>query len=348
MKAVVLRRFGGPDALELLDWPEPEIGPGEVLVEVHACSVGRALDVEVRARGADFRVQLPRILGSDPAGVVRAVADDVRAFRPGDRVVCTSSLFCGECEWCRAGETHACEHHGAMGVQRDGGDAELCAVPERTLAPLPEHVSFEQGAAMGVAYPVSWNLLRHAGGLQAGQDVLVMGAAGGLGIAGVLIARALGARPIAAAGSAAKLQRCRELLGVDATVDYTQPGWADEVRALSRDGKGVDVVFENISDPATFDDALSALRIGGRLVTCGSHGGGTVPLSARRLYRGNLTVAGRTGASLAMTREVFDLVAEGRLEAPPVPHVFALEDIAAAHDAAAGRDLFNRAVLRIR
>ena len=349
MKAVVLRRFGGTDALELVDdWPEPAVGPGDVLVEVHACSVGRALDVEVRARGADFRVQLPRVLGSDPAGVVVAVGEDVRDFRPGDRVVCTSSLFCGRCEWCLTGETHACEQHGAMGVQRDGGDAELCAVPEGTLALLGDHATFEQGAAMGVAYPVSWNLLRYAGDLQAGQDVLVMGAAGGLGIAGVLIAEALGARAIAAAGSPDRLEQCRELLGVEATVDYTQPGWAERVRELSRDGKGVDVVFENISDPATFDDALSTLRTGGRLVTCGSHGGGTVPLSSRRLYRGNLTVAGRTGASVAMSREVFGLVADGALRPPPVPHVFPLEEIAAAHEAAAGRGLFNRAVLRIR
>jgi NADPH:quinone reductase-like Zn-dependent oxidoreductase len=349
MRAAVLHRFGGTDALELHDdWPDPHVGPGDALVEVHACSVGRALDVEARGRGGDFHVRLPRILGSDPAGVVRAVGSAVRDLRPGDRVVSTSSLFCGRCEWCRRGDTHACEDHGALGIQRDGGDAELCAVPAGTLAPVPDHVSFVQAAAMGVAYPVSWNLLRHAGRLDAGQDVLVMGAAGGLGIAGVLIARALGAHPIAAVGSPQRMRQCRELLGVQDVVSYADAGWGERVRGLSRDGRGVDVVFENISDPATFDDALSTLRTGGHLVTCGSHGGGTVPLCSQRLYRGNLTVAGRTGASVAMTREVFALVAEGRLQPPPVPHVFPLEEIAAAHEAAAGRGLFNRAVLQIR
>jgi NADPH:quinone reductase len=348
MKAVVLRRFGGPEVLELLDWPEPDVGPGEVLVAVHACSVGRALDVEVRRRGADFRVRLPRILGSDPAGVVAAVGAGVRAFRRGDRVVSTSSLFCGACDWCRAGAEHCCEHHGALGVDRDGGDAEYCAVPEGTLAPIPDHVTFEQAAAMGVAYPVAWNLLRYAGRLEAGQDVLVMGAAGGLGVAAVLIARALGAHPIAAAGSEAKLARCRELLGAEDTVSYAAAGWSQRVRRMSRDGNGVDVVFENISDPATFGDALGALRVGGRLVTCGAHGGGRVELDMRMLYRRQLTIAGVTGASLAMIREVFGAVADGRLHPPPVPHVFPLEAAAAAHEAAAGRNLFNRAVLRIR
>ena len=348
MKAVVLRRFGGPEVLELVDWPEPVAGPGEVLVEVHACSVGRALDVEVRRRGADFHVELPRILGSDPAGVVAAVGAGVRDLRPGDRVVSTSSLFCGRCEWCRGGAEHACEHHGALGVQRDGGDAEYCAVPEGTLVRIPDDVTFEQAAAMGVAYPVAWNLLVHAGRLEPGADVLVMGAAGGLGIAAVLIAKALGARPIAAAGSEAKLERCRQLLGVEDTVSYAAPGWSERVRERSRDGKGVDVVFENISDPLLFGDALAALRVGGRLVTCGAHGGGRIELDMRLLYRRQLTIAGVTGASVAMIREVFAAVADGRLEPPPVPHVYPLADIAAAHEAAAGRDLFNRAVLRIR
>jgi NADPH:quinone reductase-like Zn-dependent oxidoreductase len=348
MKAIVLRAFGGPEVLELLDWPEPEVGPLDVLVEVHACTVGRALDVEVRQRGADFRVALPRILGSDPAGVVTAVGERVRNFQPGDRVVSTSSLWCGECEWCRAGDTHACERHGALGVHRDGGDAEYCAVPEGTLARIPNHVSFTQAAAMGVAYPVSWNLLRHAGRLGPGQDVLVMGAGGGLGIAGVRIAQALGARPIAAAGSAWKLERCRELLGVEHTVDYTDPDWGARVREISRDGKGVDVVFENISDPQLFDDALHAMRTGARLVTCGSHGGNTVALDMRALYRGNLTVAGATGASVAMTREVFQAVADGWMAPPPEPEVFGLSQIADAHAAAGGRGLFGRAVLRIR
>ena len=164
----------------------------------------------------------------------------------------------------------------------------------------------------------------------------------------MLIAKALGARPIAAAGSEWKLEQCRERLGVADTVSYAEPLWGDRVRALSRDGNGVDLVFENISDPVLFEDALGTLRVGGRLVTCGAHGGGRIELDMRRLYRSQLTIAGVTGASVAMIREVFDAVADGRLAPPPVPHVYPLEEIAAAHEAAAGRELFNRAVLRIR
>lgn len=348
MKAIVLRRYGGPDALEYLDWPEPEVGPRDVLIAVHAVSIGRVLDVEVRERGADFRVTLPRILGSDPAGVVEAIGDEVTGVSVGDRVVCTSSLFCGECEPCRAGLTNACVHHGAVGVHIDGGYAEYCAVPEGSVIRIPNHVSFEQAACMGVSYPVAWNLLVARGGLRAGQDALIMGAGGGLGIAGVLIARAIGARAIAAAGSEWKLERCRELLGADATVCYDAPGWSEEVRRHTDDGRGVHVVYENISSPQLFGDALASLRPYGTLVTCGSHGGEVLPITMRTLYRSHLTLAADTGATLQQTRDVFAAVADRRLAPPPVFHRFPLTDVAAAQESAVGRDRFGRAVLVVR
>jgi NADPH:quinone reductase-like Zn-dependent oxidoreductase len=340
LRAVVLRRVGGPEVLELCEWPDPQAGPGEVVVEVRAVSVGRTLDVEARARGADFHAKLPRVPGADPAGIVVEVGPEVSRFAPGDRVLCTSTLFCGRCEDCLAGRTNACERHGVVGVHIDGGDAERVALPETALEPIPDNVDFEQAAAMAVNYPVAWNLLRHRANVQAGDRVLVMGAAGGLGIAGVLVARALGAHVIAAAASDEKLERVRSLLGAEATVNYSQPGWAEDI-------SGVDAVFENISEPALFDAALSTLGPYGRLVTCGAHGGGTVALDVRKLYRRRLSIIGDTGASVAVTREVFAAVAAGRLPPPPVFHRFPLEQIAAAHEAAAGRGLFGRVIVTI-
>jgi NADPH:quinone reductase-like Zn-dependent oxidoreductase len=345
VKALVIREFGGPDVLEYLDWPAPEPAPDEVLIAVRAVTVGRTLDVEVRRRGANFNVTLPRVLGSDPAGVVVAVGAEVTGFVPGDRVAATSNLFCGECEMCRAGREHACEHHEALGVHRDGGAAELVAVPERSVVRIPNHVDFEQAAAMAVNYPVAWNLLVEAGGLEPGQDVLVMAAAGGLGIAGVLIAKALGARVIAAAGAGWKLERLRDEFGIEALVDYSQPDWSERVRALTRDGKGADIVFENISSPELFGGSLAALRDYGRLVTCGAHGGGVVEVDMRVLYRKHLGILGERAASREMIRDVWRLVGERRIEPPPVSARFPLDEAAAAHEAAAGRDVFGRVVL---
>lgn len=345
MVAAVLRRYGGPDALELLEWPTPRPRADQVVIRVHAVTVGRALDLEVRERGADFRVTLPRILGADPAGVVLATGPQARRFSVGDRVVSTSCLFCGRCPACARGDTHVCDEHRVVGVHIDGGDAEYCAIPEGALLPIPEHVAFDQAASMGVAYPLAWNLLRGAARLVPGEDVLVMGAAGSLGIAGVLVAKALGARVIAAASADWKLERCRTLLGADETVNYSRSGWSQRVLELSADGRGVGVVYENISSPDMFGEALSALRAQGRLVTAGSHGGGVVSIDMRTVYRRHLRICGETAASVEMGREVFALVAEGRLPAPPVFHRFGLSEIAAAHEAARGRELFGRAVL---
>jgi NADPH2:quinone reductase len=347
MKAVVLRRFGGPEALELLDWPRPRPGPSDVLVRVHAVTVGRTLDVEVRARGADFNVTLPRVLGADPAGVVEEIGDEVTGFAVGDRVVSTGTLYCGQCPACERGDTHACYDHRVLGVHVDGGAAEYCVVPERTLVRIPNHVDFNQAASMGLTYPLAWNLLRHTAAVAPGEDVLVMGAGGGMGIAGVLVAKSLGARVIAAAGAAWKLTRCRELLGADEVVDYSQPGWGAKVRGLSADGRGAAVVYENIASAQLFPEALAALRAQGRVVTSGAHGGGVVEVDMRDVYRRHLRILGESAASATMAREVFQLVTERRLPPPPVSHRYPLEEVAAAHEAARGRDLFGRAVLII-
>jgi NADPH:quinone reductase-like Zn-dependent oxidoreductase len=173
----------------------------------------------------------------------------------------------------------------------------------------------------------------------------VMAAAGGLGIAGVQIAKALGARVIAAAGAEWKLERLRGEFGVDAVVDYSRPDWSERARALTRDGKGADIVFENISSPELFGGSFAALRDYGRLVTCGAHGGGVVEVDMRLLYRKHLAILGERAASSAMIRDVWRLVGERRIEPPPVSARFPLAEAAAAHEAAAGRDVFGRVVL---
>jgi NADPH:quinone reductase-like Zn-dependent oxidoreductase len=341
VRAVVLRRHGGPEVLELGEWPDPQPGPGELVLGVRAVSVGRTLDVAARCHGAGFHAKLPRVPGSDPAGVVLEVGDGVSRFTPGDRAVCTSTLFCGRCPSCVAGRTHACDEHRVVGVHIDGGDAERVSVPVASVEPIPPGVDFDQAAAMAVSYPVAWNLLHEQARLQPGEVVLVMGAGGALGIAGILVARALGARVIAAAASDWKLERARALLGAEQTVNYTRRGWADDLG-------GTDVVYENISSPRLFAEALGTLRSYGRLVTCGAHGGdGTVPVDMRMLYRRHLSIIGGTGASAAATRDVFAAVAAGTLHPPPVFHRFPLEQIAAAHEAALGRELFGRAIVTV-
>ena len=158
MNTVVFRRYGGPEVLGVPGWPEPDVGPRDVLIRVHAVSISRVLDVEVRRRGADYGAQLQRILGSDPAGVVAEVGDEVAAVQVGDRVVCTSTLFCGQYAFCAIGLTNACVDHRVVGMHVDRGYADYYAVPEEAVVPVPDHMTLDQAACMGVCYPIAWNL----------------------------------------------------------------------------------------------------------------------------------------------------------------------------------------------
>jgi NADPH2:quinone reductase len=292
VKAIVLRAFGGPEVLRLEDVPRPSPAASEVLVEVRAVSVNRTLDLRVRRGDYSKRVTLPHVLGVDPSGVIAAVGAGVeRAL--GERVTVSSHIRCGHCVHCVRGEESGCTASQSIGVHRWGGYAEYLAVPERNAFPIPDGLSFTEATVVGRHLPAAFNLARTSE-LKDGEWVLVMGAAGALGSAGVQVARHLGANVIAAAGSDERVAWAVSL-GARAGVNYRAHDLADEVRRITG-GRGVDVVFENISDPVLWPKAFASLAPHGRLVTMGSHGGGMVTLDVTRLYLGRLRIIGAAGA----------------------------------------------------
>jgi NADPH:quinone reductase len=343
MKAVVIHEHGGPEVLRYEDVPDPTPGPGEALVRVHAVSVNRTLDTEVRS-GTYIPLKLPHVPGVDPAGEVVALGAGATGVQVGDRVVPQPLITCGDCAACRAGREIQCRRPRIFGVHVWGGDAQYAVIPARNLVRIPDGLTYQQASAIMIMFPTAWHLLAGRAQVQPGETVLVMGAAGSLGLAGLQIAKHLGARVIAAAGADWKLERVRAL-GADEGINYATHTLSEEVLRLT-DGLGADVVFENISSRELFPQSMASLGWGGRLVTCGTHGGGVVEIALRPFYVKQQSLLGSAGATRAETEAVYRLIAAGQMH-PIVEHVLPLEQIAAGHRLAADRASFGRVVLEV-
>ncbi|MBI4013448.1 MAG: zinc-binding dehydrogenase [Candidatus Rokubacteria bacterium] len=340
MKAVAFARFGGPDVLEPHDLPDPVPGPGEAVVRVRACGVNH-LDLDLRAGVSGFPVRFPHVLGIETAGEVAAVGAGVQGVGPGARVLVIRAVTCGQCAACLAGEDNLCRRRETFGLDRPGGYAECVVAPARNLLPLPPALGFEAAAATQVAFSTAWFMLIERARLQPGETVLVTAAGSGVGSAAVQIARYGGARVVATAGSPAKRERLRAL-GVEAVVDHGRPDWAEEVRRLTG-GAGVDCVFEHVGG-AVWSAALSLCRRGGRVVTCGAHGGERVALDLIDLFRRQAALLGSYSAPTRAVLEVVRLVAEGAFR-PVIHATLPVVEASRAHAMLAGREAFGKLVL---
>ena len=334
MKAVVIREFGPPEVMRLEEIPTPEPGPDEVLIRVQAVSVNRTLDLAVRAGAYAFVPPLPHVLGVDPSGVVAAVGPGVTGRKVGDRVVTRQILR----------PATATAGPAILGVHAWGGYAEYVKVPAGATHPIPDGLDFVTATVVARHAPTALSMLRDVAKLAAGEWVLVMGAAGGLGIAGIQVAKSLGASVIAAAGADERVRAAVEL-GADAGVNYRAQDLTAEARRITG-GRGVDVVFENVADAALFPRAFASLARGGRLVTAGAHADGTVPLDVKSLYLNSITVIGSTGqvtpGDLTLT---LDAAARGDHRVL-VDRVMPLHEAVQAHRIVADRSGTGKVVLR--
>jgi synaptic vesicle membrane protein VAT-1 len=237
MKAVVLTGTGGPEVLQVREWPDPAVGPGEVRVAVRAAGINFA-DTMARVGLYPDAPTPPCVLGYEVAGEVESVGEAVSTHRVGDRVI-AGTRFCGQ--------------------------AELVSVPEAQVLPLPADLSFEQGAAFPVNYGTAYAALIVMGGLKPGERVLIHAAGGGVGISATQIARNVGAEVLGTA-SASKHEAIRDQ-GVDHAIDYRTQDFERETMRITG-GEGVDVIMDALG-PTSFRKDYRLLRAGGRLVMYG-------------------------------------------------------------------------------
>src|SRR5262245_34260438 len=317
MKAVRIHEDGGPDVLRFEDAPDPVAGPGEVLVSLRAASLNH-LDLWVR-RGLPS-VPKPRILGADGAGI--------RADT-GERVVINPGIEHGD-------------RISVIGEHMDGTHAELIAVPETNVHPIPDSLSFENAAAFPLVFETAWRMLVTKAGLRAGEWVLVWGIGGGVATAALAIVQALGARAVVTSSSEEKLARAREL-GAEATVNHATEDVPARVKELT--GGGAHVVVETVGAD-TWARSLESARAAGRVGVCGATSGPDPPTNIHRIWWKQLTVHGSTMGTNADFAAVLDLVTSGRVR-PVVDSVFPLAEARAAHERLESGQQLGKIVLRI-
>jgi NADPH:quinone reductase-like Zn-dependent oxidoreductase len=282
MKAFQIVGSFGLDHLQLVDLPEPKPGRGQVLVRLRAASLNYR-DLLVVKGIYNPRIPLPRIPLSDGAGEVVALGDDVRPFKPGDRVAC-----CFMPGWVEGPITEE-KAETSLGGTVDGLLAEYAALPAEGVVPVPAHLSFEEAATLPCAAVTAWNALFVAGRIQPGNTVLVQGT-GGVSLFALQFARLAGARVIITSSSDQKLARAREL-GASESVNYkTTPDWDKEVRRLTG-GRGVDHVVE-VGGAGTLNRSLACVRTGGTISMIGVLTGGAAEVRTVMILHRTVRVQG--------------------------------------------------------
>jgi NADPH:quinone reductase-like Zn-dependent oxidoreductase len=342
MKAAFFVKHGGPDVIEYGDFDAPDVGHGEVLIDVKAASLNH-LDLFVRRGIPGLDIPLPHIPGSDAAGVVSAVGDGVEESEPGDRVLINPTLSCGKCEFCIRGDASMCRSFRITGEHLKGTCCEKLVVPEKNVIKIPDGITFEEAAAVPLVFVTSWRMLITRGRLRAGENVLILGAAAGVGTACIQIAKATGARVFAAAGTDEKLELCEEL-GADVLINYSKENFLKRVRKETGN-RGVDVCVDYVGKD-TWVKSLKCLTTGGRLLTCGATTGYDPATDLRHIFFRQLEVIGSTMGSKDELLAALKLIFAGKMR-PVIGKIFELPDTADAHRLMESRNVLGKVVIHI-
>jgi NADPH:quinone reductase-like Zn-dependent oxidoreductase len=340
MKAVQLLAHGAPGQLKFSDAPDPVPAADEVVVRVRACGLNR-LDLWLEEGNLPMPVQLPRIPGSELAGEVLSVGNGVADWHPGDRVAVQSNLFCGQCEFCERGQESICLQGKLLGIDRDGGFAERVAVPASALVRLPEQVDFAASASLTLAGSTAMHMITHRAPVRAGDWVLVMGGASGVGSAAIQIARQLGAQVIATGSTEAKRQFALGL-GAGHAVDSSKPDWPAQVREITRK-RGVDVVVEHVGGEVLLQ-CFTCLARGGTVVTCGATAGREVGLKLWSFFVKEQKLVGSYGRNRKDMVAILDWAAAGKIK-PAIGQVFPLQQTTSAFAALRQRQVLGKVLV---
>ena len=343
MKAAAIREHGGLDCVKVEEVPEPRAGEGEVVLEVRSAALNH-LDIWVRKGRPGLALKMPHVLGSDAAGVVAELGPGTHGVSVGDGVVLNPGLSCGCCESCRRGQQSECISFSIVGAGRPGTFAEKAAVPFYSVSPKPAHLSFDEAAALPLAYQTAWRMLMTRARVRPGETVLIHGIGGGVALAALQLAKLAGAEVIVTSSSDEKLARAAAL-GADHVINYKGVSIAAAAVKDITAGRGVDVVIDTVG-AGTWDTNFSLVRRGGRIVLCGVTTGAQAPTNLQALYWNQLTIMGSTMGSHEDFRLMLRTVAASKLK-PVIDSVRPLNEVRDAMGRMEAAEQFGKIVLRI-
>ncbi len=342
MKAVYFYRHGGPEVLELGEFPTPTPGSGQVLVRLKVAALNR-LDLWVRKGWPGIKLEYPHIPGADGAGDVYALGEGVSGWSPGDRVVINPNLSCGECEYCQAGYDNRCQSWGLLGETRRGTYAEFAVVPAKNIYPIPAGYPEDKAAAAALVFSTAWHSLIRRAELRAGETVVIVGASGGVNTASIQIAKLAGARVIVVGANARKLDFAASL-GADELIDRSiNENWSKVIYQLTNK-HGADVVVDNVG--TTFPLSFRSAAKGGRILTVGNTGGAQFEIDNRFIFARHLSILGSTMGAQSDFAVVMELVFSGKLR-PVIDRSFELFDARAAQERLENNAQLGKILLRI-
>ena len=326
MKAILFHHHGSPEVLKFADFPDPVPEPGEVLVRLKAASLNR-MDLWVREGWQGLKIDYPHIPGADGAGEVYQLGEGVIQWTEGEQVVINSSIGCGTCNVCQAGQENLCQSNHVFGETVRGTHAEYVVVPERQLLRLPQGFDPIVAAGAGLVYHTAWHSLITRGKLRPGERVLIVGASGGVNTASIQIAKLTGAVVYVVGSGQSKLELA-ESMGADYLINRkTDEDWAKTVYNLTNK-EGVDVVIDNVG--TTYPMSFRSARKGGRILNVGNTGGARFEIDNRYIFYKHLTLIGSTMGTRTDFRDVMALIFSGKLKVA-LDKSYDLKDTRSAH-----------------
>ena len=355
MKALVYEEYA-PDndferILKIKDIDEPKPKSNEVVFKVKAAALN--YDDIWAMRGKPIEIPMPHISGTDAAGEVTAVGDDVKQITIGDRVISNGNLTCRVCKECTSGREFDCRKRTIWGFQTGplwGGFCEITHLPESNVIKISDNLSYEEAAAASMTLMTSWHMLVGRAKIRPGQTVLIMGGGSGMGIFGIQIAKLYNCDVIATA-SQDKLDKCKQL-GADYAVDHRKEDWHKEVRQITKElgrkkGKtsGVDVIFEHIGG-SHWNKELTLLKYGSTIVTTGATTGYDVKTDLRHIFFKGINVLGSTQGTRAELESGLYWMSKRKIKAI-IDSEFTLDNAVKAHNRMLnGKGLFGKILMK--